>query len=419
MEIIWLIFIIINTLLYGLCCMLLLRRQKLTCISIRSPKLLVLNNIGNLFMSLIILMSKLLDEDQGKKIVSMFYYLTNFLIIIPFCLRFQRIIKCCEIKNDERQDLQELYTSRYLYEENFYLKLTAIILAALTGILIIVNAVLKFEDTFTVTFLDLNINEKNMSDLKSIFWLLINFVEHMILLTYIYKICVNQLKQKLRFEIIAFFLIWFIYSNLVTILEKAEINNYKNFMIYISLAVCYLFLIINAILPILISYSYKYSTIYHFSPKLMNNLFLFLSNEICYKEFSDYLSRIPGNGIIFLKIYNHIMNYKLGFKLKVDNDQGYLEASAIKEAYFNNDNMNEILTKEVVDQVKKSCEGLVNNNNFTEDMFDPALLYCFTELGKFYNNFKKTDKFKELYEDFYLTSYIQCKMCTVGLINKF
>ena len=52
-------------------------------------------------------------------------------------------------------------------------------------------------------------------------------------------------------------------------------------------------------------------------------------------------------------------------------------------------------------------------------MFDDALQYCFTELGKLFNEFRKTDKFKELYEEFYITSYIQCKMCNVGLINKF
>ena len=151
----------------------------------------------------------------------------------------------------------------------------------------------------------------------------------------------------------------------------------------------------------------------------MNNLYLFLSNEICYKEFSNYLSTLQGNGSYYLKLYIQIMNYKLGFKLNVDNEQGYQEALAIRDAYFSNANMDNILSKNVVDKVKKECEGLVNNNHFTEGMFDDALQYCFTELGKLFNEFRKTDKFKELYEEFYITSYIQCKMCNVGLINKF
>jgi hypothetical protein len=393
-----------------------MRKSTFTCISIRSPKLLILNNIGNLFMSLIIIISQFFDNgDKGQKIVSIFYYLTNFLLIILFCLRFQRIVKCCQIQKDERADLQELYNKRYLYEENYYIKFTLILFAILTVILIIFDAVKKFDEPFTANFLFCF--DPDLILIKKYLWLAINFIEHIILLTYAYKICVNQLKQKLRFEIVSFFIIWLLYSNIAYIFERLEINNI--FIICISLGVCYLFLIINAILPILISFSYKYSTGYHFTPKLMNNLYLFLSNEICYKEFSNYLSTLQGNGSYYLKLYIQIMNYKLGFKLNVDNEQGYQEALAIRDAYFSNANMDNILSKNVVDKVKKECEGLVNNNHFTEGMFDDALQYCFTELGKLFNEFRKTDKFKELYEEFYITSYIQCKMCNVGLINKF
>lgn len=420
--VLWIILLIFNILLYGACCFLLMKRSTFTCISIRSPKLLILNNIGNLFMSLIIIINNMFNEDiNGKKIVSIFYYLTNFLMIIPFCLRFQRIVKCCEIKKDERADLQELYSKRYLYQENYYIKFTLIVFSILTLILIISDVVIKFKDTFSANFL-FKSEDNNLKVAKSILWQAINFVEHIILLTYAYKISVNQLKQKLRFEIISFFVIWFLYSNVVTILEiiaERTKNDLYNYMVYISLGVCYLFLIINSIVPILISCSYRYSTVYHFTPKLMNNLYLFLSNESCYKEFSDYLNSINGNGSTYLAIYTQIMNYKLGFILKVDNDQGFLEASQIRNTYFTNANMDGLFPKEIVDKIKKECEGLDNNNHFTDGMFDEALQYSFNELGKLFNEFRRTDKFKELYEEFYLTSYIQCKMCNVGLINKF
>ena len=400
--------------------MLIIKKSAFTSISIRSPKLLLLNNIGNLFMSIIIIITNFFDkEDKGKKIVSIFYYLTNFLIMIPFCLRFQRITKCCEIQKDERTDLQQLYQKRYLYEEGFYIKLTLIIMAVLTLILIISDAAIKFDDSFTANFLFAK--KENLKNAKTMIWLVINFIEHLILLTYAYKICVNQLKQKLRFEIISFFIIWFLYSNVAYALEKSASENNKDYnllIIIISLVVCYLFLFLNAILPILICCSYKFSTGYHFTPKLMNNLYLFLSNERCYKEFSDYLSRQPGNGSTYLRIYIQIMNYKLGFKLKVDNETGFQEACLIRDAYFRNDNMNEILGNDVVEKVKNECEG-IHNNHFTEGMFDEALTYCFNELGKLYNEFRKTDKFKELYEEFYMNSYIQCKMVSVGLVNKF
>ena len=422
MEIIWLIILFFNILFYLGCSIIVMRKSAFTCISIRSPKLLILNNIGNLFMSIIIIITNFFDDgDSKRKIVSYFYYLTNFLLMIPFCLRFHRIIKCCEIKKDQRADLQELYKKRYLYEENFYLKLTLIILGILSLILIISDAILKFDDSFTANFI-FKKEDDDINSVKSIIWLVINFIEHMILLTYAYKICVNQLKQKLRFEIVSYFVIWFLYTNIARFLEREVLENgkdYNKIIIYISLSVCYAFFIINTILPILISCSYKYSTGYHFTPKLMNNLYLFLSNETCYKEFSNYLNRIGGTGSNYLKIYISIMNYKLGFKLNIDNEQGYREACNIRELYFNNNDMNQLFNKEIIDKIRNACEGLDNNNHFTEGMYDEALQHCFTELGKHFNEFRKTDKFKELYEEFYLTSYIQCKMCNVGLINKF
>lgn len=418
MGIWWLILLIFNVLFYGACCFVLMKRSSFTSISIRSPKLLILNNLGNFFMSIILIIPNIFDDNNSRKISSLFYYLTNLLLVVPFCLRFQRIVKCCDIKSDERLDLQELYNKRQLYEENYYIKFTLIAFIILTIILIVLDCI-TFNDPFTPNFLYRYTNAGNIFKIKVIIWQVICFIEHIIILTYVYKIFVNKLKQKLRFEIISFFIIWFIYTNIVSLLEEPDKNKENDELItYISLGVCYLFLLLNAVLPILISFSYKYSTCYHFTPKLMNNLYLFLSNENCYKQFSNYLNGLNGNASYYLKLYTQIMNYKLGFKLKIDNNQGFLEASAIRDEHFNNVNADGKLSKEVFDNVKKECEGL-NNNHFTEDMFDDALQYSFNELGKYFNDFRKTDSFKELYEEFYLTSYIQCKMCNVGLINKF
>ena len=76
------------------------------------------------------------------------------------------------------------------------------------------------------------------------------------------------------------------------------------------------------------------------------------------------------------------------------------------------------MPENVLEKVKKDCQGL-ENNSFNENMFDEALKYCFNELEKIFNNFKKSNTFKELYKEYFLTTYIQCRMCNVGLINKF
>ena len=420
MELIYIILLIINILLYAACCFLILRRKTFTSISIRSPILLILNIMGNFFMSIIIIVTKSLENDE-KKICSFFYYITNFLIIIPFCLRFRRIAKCCEIKFDERFELQELFTQKYKYEEKYSIKLMLIIFGILTAILIILNASITRSEAITAKFLYFG-EESILDTANSIIWLIINCIEHMAILSYAYYICINQLKQKLRLEIISCFIIWFIYSNLICVLELISINLDNDVYIYISLAVCYLFLIINGVLPILITFSYHYSTSYSFNPKLMNNLYLFLSNEICFNEFKIYLFQKKQNLIALLRLYVEIMNYKLGKILKINNEERLFEAMNIRNEYFGENNIAR-LPQNVLDKVRGESLGIENldnnNNKDNNEVFDEALKYCFSELGKYFNEFKKTERFKELYNEFFLTTYIQCKMCNVGLINKF
>ena len=417
MEIVWIILLIVNLILYGLCCFLILRRKSFTCISIRSPRLLILNNIGNLLMAIIIILTEALDNNTSKKICSFFYYISNFLIIIPLCLRFRRIAKCCEIKIDEKLQVEDFKNEKYKFQEKYNIKFMLIIFAILTVILVVVNVIITRDEAITAKFLFIPDLDSHLEDANSYIWLVINFCEHLILLTYMYYICSYKLKQKLIFEIVTSFAIWFIYSNLISIFDmvNAEIDNV--ILCYISLAVCYLFLIINAIVPILLSYSYKFSTIYSFTPKLLNNLFLFLSNETCYINFKEYLRGINGNGNIILELYSDIMDYKLGYKLQVNNDLGFQEALHIKNEFFGANNK-AVLPEELLEKVKKDCQGL-DNNSFNQEMFDEALKYCYSELEKLFYDYKNTDDFKGLYKEFFITSYIQCKMYNVGLINKF
>ena len=414
MDLIWIILLIFNILLYGACCFVIFRRKAFTCISIRSPTLLILNIIGNLLMTIIIILAKSL-ENNDKKICSFFYYITNFLIFIPFCLRFRRIIKCCEIKVDERLELQELYSKKYKFEEKYHIKIMMVIFCILTVILILSNVLITRSEVITAKFLYVP-DDLKLEDANPLIWCAINFLEIIILLRYTYDIFINQLKQKLRFEIVSSFCIWLIYSDIITVFDIiSSIDN--DIYIYISLGVCYLFLIINAFLPIIISYSYRYSTSYSFTPKLTNNLYLFLSNETCYNQFKIYLIQKYQNLLSLLKLYVGIMNYKLGFKLKINNDQGFIEAMDLRDEFFYENNTAH-LPENVFEVVKQECKSL-DNNNFQESMFDEALKYCFTKLGQIFNEFKKTEEFKELYKNLFLTTYIQCKMCNVGLINKF
>ena len=367
-------------------------------------------------MCVIIILTKFLENDQ-KKICSFFYYITNFLIIIPFCLRFRRITISCQIKIDQKLELQESNANKYCYEEKHSLKIMILIFILLTGVLIASNAFVTTKEAITAKFLYKGSNELTLESANSYIWLGVNFIEHIILLSYVYKICINQLKQKLRFEIISCFIIWFLYSNLMAIFEMIPVQINNDVYVYISLAVCYLYLILNGILPIAISYSYRYSTSYSFNPKLMNNLYLFLSNETCYQQFKLYLIHKNQNLVNVLKLYIGIMNFKLGKKLNLDNEQILRDVDEIKFEFFESNNIAN-LPKNISDEVKNDWKKF-DRININDEIFDEALKYCYTELRKVFSEFKNTVEFKDLYNKFYLTTYIQCKLCNIGLINKF
>ena len=111
------------------------------------------------------------------------------------------------------------------------------------------------------------------------------------------------------------------------------------------------------------------------------------------------------------------MKYKLDFVLRREN--GLEVAKEIYNTYFKDDNNVSFIDKEdVLQKVRNNCKCL-ENNVYNSELFDDALQFAFIELGKKFVEFRSSPKFKELYDQINLNSYIQCKMCNTGLINKF
>ena len=52
-------------------------------------------------------------------------------------------------------------------------------------------------------------------------------------------------------------------------------------------------------------------------------------------------------------------------------------------------------------------------------MFDDALCYTYEKLEKMFRQYNKTEEYQILIDNLNLNSYIQCKMCNTGLINKY
>ena len=366
-------------------------------------------------------------------IISSFYYLFRLMMILSMILTYERILICCRIdrinKEEEEIDKRLLSKKKYLFQEKFYVRLLLVVLLLFIIAMVIIKIIHidGVEMFYTFNFI-YNTKEKNIYKSQMLGWVIWNFIEQFVMITYIYRTVFKFIKENIKTELILFFILWYIYSTFCSFIDyytrfNSNINlDTINLIVRIlSLFINYICLFINGYLPIISSYQYKTAISYHFSPKLMNNLYLFLTNEECYEVFSNYLLKTNnGKGLFYLKLYTHIMKYKLSFVLNIDKNQIFNDANQIYNIYFaNNNNLYENQIDQVtLKKVRADCQAL-ENNTYTKELFDGALQFVFNELKEIFNSFRKTMEYKNLYNKIRLESYIQCKMCNTGLIQQY
>ena len=414
-EVYWWIPFGLNFILYGVCCLLILKRKFFTIISIRSPTLLLCTIFSNFLTSLVIILFKI----TGQNFFSSFYYLFRILMMVSIFLRYERIILCCGINKNDAADMKQFYEKRYLYIEKFYMRILMFFFGLFLVSTIIVRA-LDYE-YFEIFFSneDLLLNKTKMW-----IWVIYNFIEDFLLISYLFRLydIITLPNQYIKFELCIFVIIWFIYSNICSGFGyhyRNEIDNKSSVFSIISLTVLYISLIINGGLPIIMTFTPKTLVTYHFTPKLLNNLYLFLTDETCYETFNNYLYTKKDNGTLLLKLYTYIMRYKLSFNLNQNNRElGFAKAVEINHTFFENENNANKLNEEIVNKVRSEC-NILNNQNFNKNMFDEALKYAFNELNNKFLECKGSREFNELQAQIILSSYIRCKMFNTGLINKF
>ena len=420
----------INFILYGGCCVLILKRKNLSMISVRSPTLLLGTIIGNFLMSLVIIVSQLIEIKKDKNsgiFITSFYYLFRLMMIVSIFLRNERIILCCGINTNDTTDMKQFYDKRYLFVEKFYVRILLGFLA--TFFIVTIVILIIGEPYLEIFYID---RGEELNEVKTWIWIIWNFMEEFILLTYLFRIYdIISPKQFVKFELYSYLIVWVVYNNFSLIFYFwIKDSNKKATMDIVSLAVLYACLILDGIMPVVMSFIVSKTLLnYHFTFKLMNNLYLFLTDETCYNSFNNYLinkykeakinKEIDGKyGAFYLKLYTHIMKYKLDFVLNKDAEQLFNEAVLIYNTFFLDDSNAIKLDPIVVRKVKAEC-NILNSRNYNNNLFDEALSYIFTELTKLFGEFVKSREYSELYAEITLSSYIRCKMYNTGLINKF
>ena len=403
----------LNFILYGICCLLIIKRKTYTMISIRSPTLLLSTILGNFLMSLVIILFKI----TGQNFFSSFYYVFRVMMIVSLFLRYERIILCCGIDKNDENDLKQFSSKRYLYIEKFYVRILIVIFFIFLVITILTRALKKeyFEVFFTNK--DIHLNET-----KSWIWVIWNFLEGILILTYLFRIYgLINLQQYIRFELYSFLIVWFIYTNCLSIIAYNNRNDMddSNTFAIVTLTILYVCLIINGYLPVILSYTSRTLVLYRFTNKLLTNLYLFLSDESCYESFNNYLIKRKtkdDNCPIYLKLYTHIMKYKLFFVLNPNMKAlGQNEARKIYNTFFEDETYSRFFDQDIILKIRREANTNLNNKNF----FDEALQYAFNKLSNYFNDYKNSREYNILQAKISLESYVRCKMVNSGLINKF
>ena len=400
-----LIILVIDIVIYGLCCLLILKRKAFTSISIRSPTLLLITNFSNFLIMLVLLLKDRFFKENY--FITIFYYIFKFVMMASIFLRYERLLSCFNMNNNNVFNLKKYNDKRHSILEKVYIRILLVSFILVCLIIVILNVM-------QVKYFEI-IYDKKQNISQCYVWIIWHFLELIILMTYIYRISHKNFEYNLTKEIVSLFIFSFLYSNSMSYNFLYNDENTDFFLLSISFF--YICLILNGYIPIFMTCCYtKRKVKFSLTTKLANNLYLFLTNEKCYQAFSEYLNRRGNNGSFFLKVYTHIMKFKLDLYLnKYKGNEGFNEANRIYNDYFLTD---KIIVIDVIKKVKEKCQ-ILKINKFDKDMFDDGLQYAFEELNKRFSDFRDCEKFFNLIEEINMDSFIQCKMFNIGLINKY
>ena len=390
MQIHTIVHLSLNTIIYGFICIMILKKKEFTPISIRSSILLLSNNFLSFLATTSIIFHNDNDLNEYYNTFFLLFFIFQSSMMVSFFLRSQKVIECCRIRLDEKNDVQRFYKKRYLFQEPFYVKILFISMILLSLIYTLIIKILNYDRNYIFT--------------------IFIFIELLILVTYSYKILKSYVGEAIHLEIILFLFSWFISWNLGSF--------FSNNLILILFVSMYSSLIINGFIPLYMIKKNQKSFAFKYNSKLMNNLYLFLLNEETYHVFLKYIKTFNKKEISYLVIYTEIMKYKYDFDLEEDNETLINEAQNIFNTYFSNETYKDKFSDNVLSTIRERGNNLNQVEN-KKDMFDEVLIVCYEELLRIFEEFKKTTHFQILGDKIHFNDYIHCKMSNIGMINRY
>ena len=410
--------------------------QNYSAVNISSPLMITLSNI-----CLFVINSSLIAFELVKKYNLIEEYKRSFCQIIPFLFiigytivflsllfRIKRILQCINLNKIISMNIKNkakiFYTRRYAFDERFFCKVIIVlimIVMLIVGFFIWKNGGYIPIPYFFMKYFNNNLKSelfsKKLINKICVYWVIIYFIQGLFLLTYLFKLLFANLINQIRIELILQIILYmftFILSKQFYNNSQVE-NNFSNSSLSFIL-ISFFFVILKTFLPITRAIFDKIKISYSFNPKLATNLYLFLSDEICYYSFSDFLKDSLVDSF-FINLYTKIMKYKYKYSLEANFFNVTKEAKSLYQNYFDNGADNKYMNEEILKKIRNNCRKLISKDDCSYEMFDEALVSIFEYLKKRFIEYRKSDQYKLLINNLNMNSYIQYKICLYSKLD--
>ena len=354
------------------------------------------------------------------KFFVLLYNILSITFFFSFILRMGKIIQSVNLTynlmNSSRKKASLFYSKRFSLMENFYLKIFGFILIIFTIIYFIKFYNNKDNYNFIpyLTEIPGELSEEKIGILKFNAWII--FFKSIIIITILYNlIFLTSLKKKIKLILCFENLFYLLYFQLIylTNIFSSKSTLFPHLVFYFFE---FFEIILLIILPLYINRKDTLLISTLFNPKLISDFYLFVSDEICYYSFSNYLNNSEIDKFL-LQLYIEIMKFKFKYSLEADYNNVVFEAKQIYNKYFGKDsNAKNFLNKDLLNNVRKSCE-MINKGQCNYEMFDGLLVNVYDILREKFYGFQKTDEYKILVKNINMNSYIQYKILDVRNIN--
>ena len=380
-----------------------------------------------MLMSLFILNIIMIYSDKDHiikmnypKFFIILYQISSTSFFLAFSLRIGKIIQSINLANDlinsNRKKASIFYSKRYSLMDNFYFKIFGFFFIIFNIILIIkfYNNTENYNFIPYLTEIPGELTKEKISILK--FNAGILFIKSFIILTLLYHVLfLSNVKKFIKVILSLENLLYLLYFQLIIFTDI-----FTNNQTFFPQIIFYLFEIIQIILLIIIPlYMNKSDTMLIttvLNPKLVSDFYLFVSDEICFYSFSNFLNSNEIDKFL-LQLYIEIMKFKFKYSLEAEYNNVVYEAKKIYNKYFGKDSKTyNYLNNDILNNVRKSCE-MIDKGQCNYEMFDSLLVNVYQILREKFYEFQKTEEYQILIQNINMNNYIQYKILHMPNIN--